>query len=791
MPSLLPGYEYDIFISYRHNDNLTGGVTEFVQHLREELAATLKDPVSIYFDTDPHLGLLETHNVDKSLERKLKCLIFIPIISQTYCDPKSFAWQHEFCTFNKLASEDNFGRDITLANGNVASRILPIKIHDLDAEDIATIQNEIGGVLRPIEFIYKEPGVNRPLKITDERNKNLNQTDYGNQVNKVANAIKEIITSLKNPGVLPPEKSGSTFHQPKKVTRKVMTITSIVILVLALSGYFLFPNWFAGVLSDPVVDKSIAVLPFENMNNDPEQDYFSNGIAEDILNHLSKISDIKVKSRTSTLQYKGTHKTIPEIGEELNVGNIVEGSVRRVGDNVRIVVQLIDAKTDIHLWSETYDRELKDVLALQSEIAIKIASALEARLTASEKSSIQKVASQNATAYDYYLKARAIYNNSTINQRDYERALLFLNEALLLDANFSSAFALKGNIWYEMGFLGISQKIWQDSATLYAQKAISSNPLSPDGYILKGDINRYLGNLKESKLQYYEAYKLSPNDPNVLSSYGGQLLRDNDEQGADLFLRSIENKFSFDDPEYFLNLSNAYYAMGDVSTQEKLLKKSKSLNPGSVYPYLNLAGLYTITKQYDKAIREYEQLLRINPDLQNGIDGLAWSYYLNNDFENAAKYWSMYPEIEARFEDSTQIVPFRHRLGMTYLKMNKKKEADSLFKEDLKIQNELLSEKRSLGTWTGYGAIYYDMAVDNAYLGNEELAVQYLDSAVHYNMFFPRGYHKDPIFAGLQNREDFKKVVKKVTDRDEFRKRAFTNAVNRMEASNELKSILK
>ena len=114
MASILPGYENDIFISYRHNDNRSGWVTEFVAALQEELAATIKEPVSVYFDTNPHDGLLETHNVDKSLEEKLKCLIFIPIISQTYCDPKSFAWQHEFVPFNKMTQEDQFGRNTYL-----------------------------------------------------------------------------------------------------------------------------------------------------------------------------------------------------------------------------------------------------------------------------------------------------------------------------------------------------------------------------------------------------------------------------------------------------------------------------------------------------------------------------------------------------------------------------------------------------------------------------------------------------------------------------------------------------
>ncbi len=136
MSSIVPGYEYDIFISYRQKDNkYDGWVTEFVDHLKRELEATFKEEISVYFDINPHDGLLETHNVNASLNEKLNCLVFIPIISQTYCDVKSFAWVNEFCTFNKFAQSDKLGREIKLVNGNVASRILPVKIHDIDAED--------------------------------------------------------------------------------------------------------------------------------------------------------------------------------------------------------------------------------------------------------------------------------------------------------------------------------------------------------------------------------------------------------------------------------------------------------------------------------------------------------------------------------------------------------------------------------------------------------------------------------------------------------------------------------
>jgi hypothetical protein len=197
MPSLVPGFEYDIFISYRQKDNKNDGwVTTFVNHLKGELESTFKEEISVYFDINPHDGLLETHDVDASLKEKLKCLVFIPIISRTYCDPNSFAWEHEFKAFIQQAAKDQFGMKIKLPNSNIASRILPIRIHDLDDADIMTFEDAAEGVLRGIEFIYSEAGVNRPLDPDDDGNRNLNKTKYRNQINKVALAINEIVMGM-------------------------------------------------------------------------------------------------------------------------------------------------------------------------------------------------------------------------------------------------------------------------------------------------------------------------------------------------------------------------------------------------------------------------------------------------------------------------------------------------------------------------------------------------------------------------------------------------------------------
>jgi Tfp pilus assembly protein PilF len=199
MASIIEGYSYDIFISYRQKDNkYDGWVTEFADNLKKELEATFKEEVSVYFDINPHDGLLETHDVDASLREKLRCLIFIPVISRTYCDPKSFAWEHEFIPFVEQASLDKYGLKVILKNGNVTSRVLPVRIHDIENDDLRLCEGILDGVLRSVDFIYKSPGVNRPLRSNEDHpHDNLNKIYYRDQINKVANAIDEIISSLK------------------------------------------------------------------------------------------------------------------------------------------------------------------------------------------------------------------------------------------------------------------------------------------------------------------------------------------------------------------------------------------------------------------------------------------------------------------------------------------------------------------------------------------------------------------------------------------------------------------
>ena len=488
MPSLVPGFEYDIFISYRQNDNRSGWVTEFVHSLQDELLSTIKDPVSVYFDANPQTGLRETDSVDKSLEGKLKCLIFIPIISQTYCDPKSFAWQNEFCAFDKMAREDQLGRDIKLGNGNVASRILPIKIHDLDDEDKALLEGELGAVLRAVEFIFKTPGVNRPLRaFEDHPHDNLNKTFYRDQLNKVANAVKEIISSIQHPGFHHPQPSAHTQIPKTSGNRRKSIVLIAGVLLLMLVGYLIYSQLSLSGLQQTSGEKSIAVLSFIDLSPAKDQEYLGDGMAEEILNALTKIKGLKVIGRTSSFSFKGKDVNLKTIGETLGATNILEGSIQKSGNKIRVTAQLINAENEMHIWSERYDSELEDIFAVQDDIAEKIVEKLRGTFLSEGEENKTKARSKNIEAYEMFLKARhfRVKGLDGLNT-----AIDYYKKAIDLDPSFAQAYAELATVYWNSGYLGIAdQKESFTKAEEAAIKAITLDESSYDGYNMLSFLN--------------------------------------------------------------------------------------------------------------------------------------------------------------------------------------------------------------------------------------------------------------------------------------------------------------
>ena len=214
-------------------------------------------------------------------------------------------------------------------------------------------------------------------------------------------------------------------------------------------GLFIFPK-----LSKPseTLEKSVAVLPFTNLSNDPEQEYFSDGVVEAILNHLYKVGDLKVISSTSTKRYKNTKLPIKEIARELGVSSILEGSVQKIGNNVRITTQLIDAKTDMHLWSEIYDKDISDIFVIQSEVAQNVAMELKAKLTSEEKEQIGKNYTNNTEAYNLYLQGRYFWYRRT--KEDLVRSVEYFEKAISTDPDYALAYAGLADAYFIQAYWG-------------------------------------------------------------------------------------------------------------------------------------------------------------------------------------------------------------------------------------------------------------------------------------------------------------------------------------------------
>src|SRR5258707_3924407 len=225
----------------------------------------------------------------------------------------------------------------------------------------------------------------------------------------------------------------STMHR----RRNIYLLVATGIIVSSVAGFFLLPR-----ASARKVDKSIAVLPFENLSDEKDNAYFADGMQDDILTNLSKIGDLKVISRTSVTSYRGNGaRNAREIGKALGVATLLEGSVRRIGNRVRVNVQLINADNDEHIWAEDYDRDLTDVFAIQTDLAQKIVSTLRAKLSPSEKARLDRRPTENSDAYLLFIQAEQYANGPDMFSDDSRKAKQLLEEAIKLDPHFAVAFA--------------------------------------------------------------------------------------------------------------------------------------------------------------------------------------------------------------------------------------------------------------------------------------------------------------------------------------------------------------
>ena len=364
------------------------------------------------------------------------------------------------------------------------------------------------------------------------------------------------------------------------VTRRPRSkfVAVIIGVALAAAGLLFFQLIRARALS--ANDKSIAVLPFENRSEEKENAYFADGIQDEILTRLARIGDLKVISRTSTQHYKSTPENLREIGRQLGVAHILEGSVQKSGQSIRVNVQLIRAETDAHVWAEIYDRKLTDVFAIQSEVAAAIAEALRAKLSGAEKQVIAQKLTENAEAYDAYLRGIA-FNREGNSAASAEKAVKALEEAVRLDPKFGAAWALLARIHSRVFFNNLdATETRRQKAEHALQTALQ---LQPD--------------LAEAQLaQAFYQYWIS-------HDYEGA--RDNFER-----LRAkMPNNADLLEVLAYITRRQGFWAEADA-----YLNQAVALNPRDRLLRLQVAAGWEFNRNYPEALRRYDEALKIWPD---------------------------------------------------------------------------------------------------------------------------------------------------------------------------------
>ncbi len=416
--------------------------------------------------------------------------------------------------------------------------------------------------------------------------------------------------------------------------KNLFLLASLGLTISVAAGYFLFAHGSA-----PRLEKSIAVLPFSNFSDDPQNAYFADGIQDDVLTCLARISDLKVISRTSVMPYRGQAHNAREIGEALGVATILEGSVRRDGKRVRVNVQLIDASNDKHLWAQVYDRELIDVFAIQSDLAQEITSALSATLSAGEQKRIERQPTQNPEAYLAYRQAHEIYTRPDRRHDDLARAEALYEKAIQLDPGFALALARLSQLqsWSYYAIEPVAARM--QKARTAAEAALRLQPDLAEAHLARGlvyyyiehDYDRALGELdvaqrdlpndavvfrliaaikrrqgkwEESTASYQKAISRDPKDSILLENLGWNYLVTGDyEQARKVFDRALEIA-----PDTFtireLRARVEFYAKGDLEPMEHLLASW----PENVDPN----GTITLARyNYHLYRRNYVELLRI------------------------------------------------------------------------------------------------------------------------------------------------------------------------------------
>ena len=360
---------------------------------------------------------------------------------------------------------------------------------------------------------------------------------------------------------------------------------------------------------------SIAVLPFDNMSGDPNQEYFSDGLTEQIINGLCKVLNLFVIGRNSSFAYKGKLISTKQIAQELGVKYILEGSIQRAGDRVRITAQLLDATTDYHMWSESYDRNLEDLFALQDEITMKIMGAMAIKLTTGEQARIYEMETSNIQAYDAL--ARGLDCFYRFNKQDNYQARLLFEQAYQLDENYAFAVALIG--WAHVSDFFFN---WSDNplesfieAEKYTHKALDMNDSLDTPHTLMAYIHLFKKEYDKAIHESKRAVALNPNGADAIAHLGFiNSMTGKPEKGIILLKRAFRLN-PIPQPHFYLFLGEAYRLTDQYEKAIEMLNHSFNIESSSVNLYLMLTSCYICLNDFEKAQTSVKKAFEIEPNL--------------------------------------------------------------------------------------------------------------------------------------------------------------------------------
>jgi len=364
----------------------------------------------------------------------------------------------------------------------------------------------------------------------------------------------------------------------------------------------------------PLPDKpSIAVLPFVNMSDDPKQEFFSDGMTEEIITALSKVPNLFVIARNSTFTYKGKPVKVKQVSEELGVRYVLEGSIRKIGDRVRITAQLIDALSSHHLWAERYDRDLKDVFALQDEITMKVITALQVELTAGEMAGMMAKGAKNLDAFIKYMQAVEFFDKVT--KEGNAQAKKTLEEAIALDPEYPRLYMGLAFIHYMDVWYGTTESPDQSLARAFelAQKAISLDDSNAAAYSVLGQIYMMKKQYDKATAECERAVSLDPNSADNFLRLGMVLNYADRAEKAIPYLQKAIRLNPLPSAHYFIQLAVSYRDSGQYEKAIEASKKALQREPNTHFPYIHMAISYIRLGLEEEARAAAAEILRINP----------------------------------------------------------------------------------------------------------------------------------------------------------------------------------